>query len=304
LYSKPCLLLLFVDSLNNISHKEVCTGTITQTSDLIVSAIFTNDGTKYITASSAFSMGQASGIQVFDFDRCNGNLQLKESFRIKEMTDSLWIPWGMANSPNSRYLYLFCSSVILQFDMWATNIQSSMQIVARNSGTLISAPNTLYHAQLALDGKIYINSGNTNWAMNVMEQPDSGGLACKVIQDILLPSVISGLPHYPNYRLGAANCGNVGVAEVASNKVRMGLYPNPANTTLQVEYNYVNWEQWGGIELTLTDATGRSIHSQALPMYSGLQNIDVSQLAGGVYFVSLSAKGQTVANGRFVKQAP
>jgi hypothetical protein len=162
---------------------------------------------------------------------------------------------------------------------------------------------TFFSGQLGIDGRIYVCGGSGYKYIHRINQPDKGGLACEVQQCYhKMPAFILGLPRYPNYRLGAANCTGVGINEAAISKVRMGLYPNPASSTLQVEYNYINWEQSGSIQLTLTDATGRSIHSQTLPMYSGLQNIDVSQLAGGVYFVSLSAKERTIANGRFVKE--
>ncbi|HRF38555.1 MAG TPA: hypothetical protein PK198_07190, partial [Saprospiraceae bacterium] len=60
-----------------------------------------------------------------------------------------------------------------------------------------------YLAQLAPDGKIYINSNNGVRYLHVINQPDSLGLACDVCQHCVeLPSINAlSLPNFPNYRL-------------------------------------------------------------------------------------------------------
>jgi hypothetical protein len=97
-------------------------------------------------------------MEIFDFNRCTGELSLTDKFYL----DSAWIPWGTACSPNSRFVYAFCSSVILQFDLWATDIKGSMQAVAYASGNSLPFPTDFFSGQLAPDGKIYMVLLNSN----------------------------------------------------------------------------------------------------------------------------------------------
>ena len=59
-------------------------------------------------------------------------------------------------------------------------------------------------AQLAPDGKIYINANNGIHQLTVIHYPDKGGDACMVEQHgLALPTLNAfSMPNFPNYRLG------------------------------------------------------------------------------------------------------
>ncbi|MEL7222917.1 MAG: PKD domain-containing protein, partial [Bacteroidota bacterium] len=92
------------------------------------------------------------------------------------------------------------------YDLWADDIEASRITVAEWDGFADEGifSNTFYLAQLAPNGKIYINSNNGTKHLHVINQPDSLGLACEVCQHCVeLPSWNSfSMPNFPNYRLG------------------------------------------------------------------------------------------------------
>ena len=61
-----------------------------------------------------------------------------------------------------------------------------------------------YLEQLACDGKIYINSKSSTRWMTVINDPDSSGLSCNILDHgFLLPTVNAfTIPNFPNYFLG------------------------------------------------------------------------------------------------------
>ena len=301
-YETNCFKQVLIDSLENIAISNKCNGVFIPTGDLVVRSLFSNDGTKYISASNSWDSTQASGIQVFDFDRCNGELTLLEAFRPQIMVDSSWVPWGIATSPNSQYLYLMCSQVILQFDLYANNIANSMVLVANASGKNVPFPSDFYQAQLGPDGKIYINSGSTNAAVSIIQNPDVGGIGCNVVQDVPIPSIISGLVYYPNYRLGPVECG-VGILEKEEINVGINTYPNPATNNIQIEYDGIYWEQYSTIKLSMYDINGKVLYSNVLPMYSMLHQVDISGWVDGFYLYEIRGDDKPLASGKFLKES-
>ena len=140
-------------------------------------------------------------IDIFNFDRCTGELN---SLVQIAMQDSAW-SGGAAISPNSRYLYIPSFEVVYQYDLWAPDIEASRDTVAVWDGFSEDGffSTTFYLAQLAPDGKIYINSNNSVSYLHVIEQPDLPGDSCQVCQHCVdLPTKNSfSLPNFPNYRL-------------------------------------------------------------------------------------------------------
>jgi len=163
--------------------------------------VFSPDGTKYaVSNTGGFSTGQF--LDVFDFDRCTGELSNPQRIT----PDSLSFT-GVAFSPNSRFLYVISNEQVQQFDTQLPNYLSQGEIVATYDGFLTPpAPTKFFIAQLAPDGKIYINTPGTTRYLHVINDPDSLGLACNLTQhSIFLPTRNNrSLPNLPNYRLKAA----------------------------------------------------------------------------------------------------
>ncbi len=262
---------------------------------------FSPDGSKFVIASTN------GAINFFDFDRCNGTLTLLESYLDAEIRDSsFWWPGAVEFSPDSRFAYVFCNFRIFQFDMQAIPISSSKTVVGSFAGFNGPFQQLYYHAQLAPDGKIYTNSGNTNFYIGVIDNPNGQGATCNFLDhSIELPTFIGGLPYYPNYRLGpllGSPCDTLGLGMAQSEKERqLTIYPNPASDYITIDYGYTNWAK-GNIDLEILNALGQIVYAQTLPSYSGFQKVHINTLPQGYYVVRLKSNGEVVAGRPFVKE--
>jgi hypothetical protein len=242
------------------------------------------------------------GINVFDFNRCNGKLTLVDSFYNGTLSDSILPPLGIESSSDGRYMYLFATSVIYQIDLQSLDLQNSFIEVAKWDGFLGPFPTDFVHGQLAPDGKIYVNSGSGNYYISVIEFPDNDGLNCNAKQHhIQTPTFISGLPRNVNYRLGTANCNGTSINPI-SFAVSAKLYPNPTTNNVHVEYNGIAWEAYKTVKLQIFDAIGSEIYTTDLPMYSMLHRINLNQWSKGIYFYAIKGDSRILANGKFVKE--
>ena len=249
-------------------------------------AVFTPDGTKYIVGQQ-----QINSITIFDFDRCTGLLSNPVYFTIQTpMNENVW--GDIAVSPNSRYLYATCYHHILQFDLWASDILASQQVVASYDGYICTYPNDniqygnalFYVPQLAPNDKIYISSFGATDVYTVINQPDSAGLACQVLQHALDfdKCVQTSIPNFPNYRLGAAAtpCYGVSKEEGIRNK-EIEVYPNPATTTLHISVAEK-------AELHILNALGQEVWH--ISSFSGEKEVSLLGFSAGVYYVRVQGE--------------
>ncbi|MBS1611256.1 MAG: T9SS type A sorting domain-containing protein [Bacteroidetes bacterium] len=247
-----------------------------------------------------------TGIRLLDFDRCRGILYnwlyIPSSFG----TDSAWYTSSLAFSPNGRFLYMTSAKVLIQYDTWAIDVISSADTIAWYDG--YRAPNGAYlnAMQLGPDGKIYIACGNAEYVYHVINSPDEKGANCDFVQHgIRLPSLVNGVPNYPNYRLGAlpgSACDTLtSIKDIAEKEKILKVFPNPANDVAAIDYGYTDWSK-GEVVMEIANSLGQTVHSQSLPMYSGFQKLQVGNYPSGSYTVYIKRKGVVVATGRLVKQ--
>ena len=167
---------------------------------------FSADGSKYFRNSP-------KSLLVLDFDRCTG--QLSNPVRLD--WDSL--PFGgggVAVSPNSRFLYLTSGNTVQQYDLWATDLASSMQVVATYDGFLAPFETNFFQMMPGPDGKIYIISTYDNNVLHVIHNPNVRGITCNVEQHAYtLPARTSIFtPNFANYNLGpidGSTCDTLGI---------------------------------------------------------------------------------------------
>ncbi|MEM8526032.1 MAG: T9SS type A sorting domain-containing protein [Bacteroidota bacterium] len=228
-------------------------------------AVFTPDGTKYI-ASEADEFGEPAYIDIYNFDRCTGELgERKRIETIVSDRENLGGS-GLIVSPNSRFIYFVRWTKIFQYDLWAEDIQASEILVAEYDGFVNIFPTRFLRGQLASDNKIYLNTTNETRYLHVIHNPNEKGLACNVEQHgIKLPTYNSfSLPNHPNYRLGAwegspcdtiesVNVSNTNIFEKAS----IDLYPNPTNDVLNIEINTSTPYQ--SMEIQIYDLLGKQL---------------------------------------------
>lgn len=164
-------------------------------------AKFSPDGSHYIRYNNVF-VGEEDYLDIFDFDRCTGQLSNHIHTSIGSDANS----GGVAISPSSQFLYVSHYNNIYQYDLWAEDVFATQLSVATYDGYLEWGifHSRFYLAQLAPDGKIYINSPSGVKTLSVIESPDKRGVDCNVRQHaIQLPNNnASTLANHPHYRLG------------------------------------------------------------------------------------------------------
>jgi hypothetical protein len=77
------------------------------------------------------------------------------------------------------------------------------------------------------------------------------------------------------------------------------LYPNPAITFIQLEFNQVQDDP--RVYFLITDAMGKTISRIQKPVFGRQVRLDISNLQTGIYFVTLQGKKGKIVR-RFLKQ--
>ena len=271
-----------------------------------ISTRFSPEGSLF---ASAFA--RTDSVNIFSFDRCSGELDLLEQLIVPELKDSaFWWPTAIEFSPNGRFLYIFCSFRIFQFDLQANPILSSRQTIGVFDPThRVPFSQTFFNAQLAPDGKIYVSSGNSNYALGVIDNPNGQGASCNFNDTIFpIPTFGSGVPYYPNYRLGAlagSPCDTIsGLTETerAAKEKQLKVFPNPASDFVTVDYGFTDWSKQGGVSIEIANKLGQVVYAQPLPQYSGFQRLNVGGFASGMYQVFIKRRGLVVAVEKLVKE--
>ena len=236
---------------------------------------FSTDGRKYFRNSR-------NSLLVLDFDRCTGVL----SNPVRLDWDSL--PYGgggVGTSPNSRFLYLTSGSTVQQYDLWASDLAASMQVVAIYDGTLAPFPATFFQMMPGPDGKIYIISTYANEILHIIHHPDSLGLACKVEQHAITLPARQGyvMINFANYNLGPLDppC-ETGVGTVFQNPPAHNLQatPNPSSgiTTLSLPSDE------GGL-LVAYNAKGEKVQSKSIASGVIQETFDFGEKPAGLYAI-------------------
>ncbi len=172
-------------------------------SNSIGQSVFSPDGSKYASVHLTGGAGDPIYVSIFDFDRCSGELSHPVQFTYADSATA----GGIAISPNNRFLYVSSRRYVYQYDLHASDIEASKITVAVYDGFTdpisTNARTTFYLAQMAPDGKIYLNCSNSVRYLHVINEPDSLGLACDFCQHCIeLPTLNAfSLPNFPNYRL-------------------------------------------------------------------------------------------------------
>ncbi|MEO0312472.1 MAG: hypothetical protein RIQ89_2129, partial [Bacteroidota bacterium] len=191
--------------------------------------VFTKQGDQCVL------MQQYPYYDLFDFDRCNGDLIFKERILA---SDTPYANLGVAFSANGRYLYRSSSQHILQYDTYASSIASTCDTVAIWDSSFAPLGTIFFMMQLAPDNRIYVSTAQGTNVLHVINSPDSAGMACNVVQQgLVLPSYNAfSMPNHTNYELGPIDgslCDSLGLNNVAvinqSNEANsVTVFPNPS----------------------------------------------------------------------------
>ncbi len=211
--------------------------------------------------------------------------------------------YGSSFMSNSRFFTPKLSgldlSVIADSSYIVHNIISLNQVIA--SGNMI-IPSGTYPAILtkittsSIDS-IFIKDSTTNWQwlFSYAENSNwiSGGyfwFTNNSTNPYAMISADGGTNYSIQYYM--SQTPGVGIVELIHNKNILGIYPNPANNKLHIE----NMNERNTFFL-ISDISGR------LLMKVNIQSeIDISELAQGIYFISVFNDNELVGRSKFVKQ--
>ena len=266
-------------------------------------AVFSPDGTKYAVV-GAYDAATGSFLELYDFDRCTGSLS-------NQRTDA-WMDanfgYGVAFSPNNRFLYITAKYSIFQYDLQAPDWIASKQTVAYYDGFESPFGSRFYIAQLAPDNKIYVNCTNAETVMHVINKPDLLGTACDVQQHAIDLGCYNAftIPNYPNFRLGkmaGSPCDTI-VSGLAGPVPEVGsaytISPNPTSGILHIT-NLSGVKNTGKeIQITITSTTGRLVYSTVLTDSVISQSIELPPMENGIYFVQMTDEAGKVSVSKLV----
>lgn len=189
------------------------------TLDGVGQANFSPNGRFYATTTSV-STSEGNFLDIYDFDRCSGNLSNHQTLAISNEGAGS----GIAFSPDSKLLYHFNRTKVYQYDLTSNDIINSQLLVGEVDGYLDTfPPNFVFEpnfflGQLAPDNRIYIKPYNSSTVLHTIENPNVRGVGCQIKQhSVQLPSVNLTLPNFPNYRLGALDgspCDTLGIDNI------------------------------------------------------------------------------------------
>ncbi|MFN8303443.1 MAG: PKD domain-containing protein [Saprospiraceae bacterium] len=193
-HSNVYFILLF--SPLGISVHQQAIGNVAVDGNTYGELVFSPDGSKLAR------FNPQDDLQVFDFDRCTGELSNLVHVPVIDDADIEYFG-GLAWSADGRYLYAAEVKRLLQFDTWATDLAGSMVIVAEAEPPVCFLSGTIGYMELGPDGMIYSRPLNGQNCMHRIKHPERGGTACEFEQNYYqLEYPYANMPHFPNFRLG------------------------------------------------------------------------------------------------------
>ena len=243
-------------------------------------ALFNQQGTKFA------HYNPYEDLDIWDFDRCTGDFTNQVHIGINDTAYAA----GAAFSPSGRYLYLSSMNYIYQFDLAASNIDSSRVTVGVYDGfRTYGFYANFYLMSLAPDGKIYTNCGNSTTVLHVINYPDSAGLACGFCQHCLDLTFFNAftIPNFPNYFLGAEGgtvCDSLptSITSVTKPLEEFSVFPNPAQTEV-----YLTLSKQKVRSAEVYNSYGQRIECTSELIKDEYIRFDVSALQSGVYYIEI-----------------
>ncbi len=254
------------------------------TSDVVVQATFSPDGSKYCFTNFA------GGVDYLQFDRCTGEFSNAVSF----INPDSFACRGNSFSPNNRFLYVSTLFNLYQYDTWENNmVENRIHVAAWDTFYDGTIPVYFFMHQLAPDGKIYMSSWNGVKYLNVINDPDNLGLACNfTAHSYVLPTWTWNIPSFPNYDLGpliGSPCDTLFLSnsQTLNSNASFRISLNPVSDWLNIIYS----TEEDGV-LSLLDINGKKVAETSLFHYFKNRLLNVSQLPAGVYLAVVTQNGE------------
>lgn len=245
---------------------------------------FSPDGSKFAYCSSYGPTPWYADVRVFSFDRCSGDFTNYNAIPINDSHPA----FGLAFSPNSKYLYATSTYHIVQINTDTTDMSASLDSVASNDGFYSPVPPFLANfwlMYLASDGKIYLTAGNSVVDLHCIHDPNLEGTGCNVGQHAIhLPCYHSrSVPNHTNYFLSSVSgslCDSLFLQIPSLESTRVMVFPNPASNHLNIRFSQpLNLEG----TLLFYNGEGKCVRHIVLHRGSSGEYIDVRELKAGIY---------------------
>ena len=247
-------------------------------------AMFSNDGKTFVFGTS---LGNNHTIapwhfEVFDFDRCSGTLSNLRKCAITDIYNAR--VQGVAISPNNRYLYVSMTTKLFQYDLWASNLDSSRVYIDTSASNAFMGD-----IKLAPNGKMYISALWVYQYLSTIEYPDSAGLTCGYRRnsvDLGNPDVNNYyFPNLPCFTLGkdttAFGCDTLSTVGIINTtyqpNIQVTVFPNPTEDKLFIQSNELIYAY------ELIDITGKVLQQNKLA--NDFITLDIANLTNGIYFI-------------------
>ena len=167
-------------------------------------AVFSPDGTTYARV-DRITFNLPTYIRLYDFDRCTGllsNYQLDTNL----VSPGAEFGAGLSISHNSRYLYVFHTEIVAQYDLKSPDPFESRVDIGIYDG-FMSGPlygSYFLFSQLGPDGRIYVASWGSTYHWHLLNFPNREGEASQFLQHHIAFPVNPNydIPNLPNFRLG------------------------------------------------------------------------------------------------------
>jgi len=204
-------------------------------------ASFSPDGTKYIISGGyGASINAGQSIEIYDFDRCRGEFSNHHQIIFNDHTNTLM---GSIISPNSRWLYAPSIRLLYKFDLWATNIGSSKELIDEYEPFNDPFPTAFMMGYLAPDDKIYIYTTSGSRTLHVIHKPDEAGADRAFEQHGIRLHCYnsSSLPTFANYRLGPVDGSACDTLGIDNDPVSWWRYEQDTLDPLAVEFRDLSY---------------------------------------------------------------
>ena len=226
--------------------------------------------------------------EVFDFDRCSGQLSL---YRSVAPPAPLFSSGGVFLSPDGTSLFFASQYVLFQTDLLQDPaIPDTAFILNYDWGA------NIHLMQYGPDGHLYLNLMNRGTYLNAIANPQAAfGQAIDFrFSDISLPVTnVRTLPHFPNFRLydwGNSACDTLGISQTQEEEFiqdinGLSIFPNPTTNRIYLTLTEPDVEL---LSVRLLDAQGQVIEHIRYPRAGWrICVLDLGAQPAGVYVVQV-----------------
>ena len=299
-FESNCYHTLLFDEGEFVYDTLQCIGQKWDHADVQYQHDFSPNGQRY----ARFSHKQ--GMNLLDFDSETG--LFSEPIRIDFGFTEEFFHAGVIFSPNSRFVYASAFDNIFQFDLEALDVsESRIKIATLSTPDSIMFRTRFSRGFLAPNSKIYIGGTFQFNHLHVIHYPDCKGLDSNPEQYAIrlneFPHFCSqGVPNIPHFRNQPQdiNCDTVQItvstqSPSKTERFKHTLSPNPSASEIEISISNIT----SNYTIEFYDLLGENMLTSESE--SAKKKIDVSSLPSGMFFYTITAKGQVIGQGKFFK---